>query len=495
MAKLAQMKIRKNSRKKKIRDIEPLTQLDISACSSVDDIVRGMNFCSFGARMLGEVASTLAEWILEKQKPLIIYDGKPRTKLAKLLEAMVRKGWFSEIVLPQDYRAQKKSFGNVLVIGPFSERYEDAIFTKSRRAIFINQYDRVKPGQVRDGFFPDAVFADPIFIIPALYFALEERLGGKPTTIAEFIKELKTYGGLAASISYGAETLRAMVLDRDCTVFMTVSGAMTIAKMGLVLCDMIDRGIIQALSATGALMAHGLVESMGLKHYKYNPRISDTILAARKLNRVTDTLEPEINLDHIEKILNSILDSIDASKPFSPVQFHALIGKYLVDHYPGERGILKSAYKKNVPVFVPAFVDSEIGNDLYTHNRQRDLKGQSTIVMDMELDSKRLIDMMAGAKRRGIFSIGGGVPRNNIQNAAPLIEILNDRLNLKLSPSKFNYGCRISPDKMHYGHLSGCTYSEGMSWRKMDTAGRFSEIQADATQVWPFLAKYVMETT
>jgi deoxyhypusine synthase len=58
----------------------------------------------------------------------------------------------------------------------------------------------------------------------------------------------------------------------------------------------------------------------------------------------------------------------------------------------------------------------------------------------------------------------------------------------------FSYGCRIAPDAMYYGHLSGCTYSENGSWRKMDIQhGHFAEIRGDATQVWPFLVRYVME--
>lgn len=115
--------------------------------------------------------------------------------------------------------------------------------------------------------------------------------------------------------------------------------------------------------------------------------------------------------------------------------------------------------------------------------------------MNLELDSQCLLDMAVRAKRAGIFTLGGGVPRNNTQNVAPLINIMNVRIpDLDLSPSQFFYGVKIAPDKMYYGHLGGCTYSEGMSWRKMDPNGQFSEVHGDATQVFPFLVKYVMES-
>jgi deoxyhypusine synthase len=264
--------------------------------------------------------------------------------------------------------------------------------------------------------------------------------------------------------------------------------------MGLVICDMVDLGMVQVISSTGALMAHGLIEGVGLRHYKHNPSHPDTFLAEHKLNRVTDTLEPEENFSHIEEIVDKVLSSFDGRQPISPSMFHDAIGEHLAKHFPNDRGILKSTFEKNVPVLCPAFVDSEIGNDLYVHNARRKRDGRPPVIVWPEIDSELLIRKMTGTKRGGIFSIGGGVPRNNTQNVAPLIEIANERLGLDMPTRMFTYGCRISPDAMHYGHLSGCTYSENGSWRKMDLEhGHFAEIRADATQVWPLVVRFVMD--
>ncbi len=267
---------------------------------------------------------------------------------------------------------------------------------------------------------------------------------------------------------------------------------MTVGKMDLVICDMIEMGFVQAVSSTGALMAHGLVSSIGLKHYKYNPAYDDTALARHKLNRVTDTLEPETNLDTVEKVVGEVIKHIDGVRSISPTQLNKAIGKYLAEHYPRDRGILKSAYLHGVPVFVPAFVDSELGNDLYIHNVRRKRRRKQPIVMDLELDSKLLIELVTNNKRFGILSIGGGVPRNNVQNVAPLIEIINERLGKTYPERRFTYGIRVCPDRPHFGHLSGCTYSENESWRKAVKNGIYAEVLADATQVWPFLVKYLM---
>ena len=485
------MKERKASEKLKF---EELKSLDLRKCATVGDIVDGMRYCAFGARMLGEVARTIQTMIAAKRKPVLIYSGLENSPLGRLLHKFVGNKWCDRIVLPSQYARQKQRGENAIVVGAFSERNAEAIYRKPARAIFINPFDMARPGQIRDGYFPDAVFADPRYIMPVLYRSLDEWINGRRTSVASLISDLAPYGGVASQVAKGAEALHAMVRDKQCLRFLTITGAMTVGKMDLVICDMIEAGLINAISSTGALMAHGLVSSIGLKHYKYNPAYDDTALARRKLNRVTDTLEPETNLDTVEEVIGKVIHQLDGARPTSPTVLNKLIGKYLAENYPNERGILKSAYLCGVPVFVPAFVDSELGNDLYIHNIKRKRRGKRPILMDLESDSKELVKLVTAAKRFGIFTIGGGVPRNNVQNVAPLIEIINERLGTNLPPRRFTYGIRICPDRPHFGHLSGCTYSENESWRKAAKNGVYAEIQADATQVWPLLVKYILDT-
>lgn len=473
---------------------EALKSLDLRKCATVGAIVEGMRYCAFGARMLGEAAATIHEMIASKDKPILIYDGPDNSPLGLLLKNFVRNKWCGGIVLPSDYPKRAKRKDNVIVVGGFSERDAQAIYTKPRRAVFINPFDMARPGQIKDGYFPDAVFADPRFVMPVLYRTLDEWINGKRASAGRLMSDLASYGGVASQAAKGAAALRKMMRDKDCLRFLTISGAMTVGKMDLVICDMIDSGMIHAISSTGALMAHGLVSSIGLKHYKYDPAYDDTELARRKLNRVTDTLEPETNLDTVEEVIGQVIDKLDGSRPLSPTMLNELIGKHLAENYPNDRGILKSAYLCGVPVFVPAFVDSELGNDIYIHNLKRARRGKAPILMDLERDSEKLIKLVTEAKRFGIFTIGGGVPRNNVQNVAPLIEIINERMGATYPERRFTYGIRICPDRPHFGHLSGCTYSENESWRKAAKNGVYAEIQADATQVWPFLVQYLMET-
>jgi deoxyhypusine synthase len=486
--------------------LQPLELLDLGKCQTVGEIVDGMSRCAFGARMLGEVAATLTAWCSGPIKPILIYDGLASTPLGKMLSKRLAgaTGFFSEVMTPEEYEkiAPKARLGrgkNALVIGSYSERHAAALYAREPgTTIYINPYDLCAPGQVKDGFFPDAVFADPNFIIPVLALVLDERLKGKKHAVSELMDLLATMPGVGMQVRQGAEILRLMMTRKGIIRFLTLSGAMTIAQMSLVICEMIDRGMVHSITSTGALMAHGLVPGLGLKHYKYNPKDDDEKLAKFGLNRVTDVLEPETNFDHIDEIMSAVLSTFSGEETISPSVLHTALGKYLEDHHPEHRAILLSAYRKKVPVFVPAFTDSELGNDVYCTNKFRELTGKQRIVMDMEKDTATLLELMTGATTAGIWTFGGGVPRNWTQNVSPLIEIYNNRIGAgghgaRLPMRKYGYGIRCCPDRPHFGHLSGCTYEEGMSWRKFHFNMKQAQIQADATQVEPFLVKYIMD--
>jgi deoxyhypusine synthase len=100
------------------------------------------------------------------------------------------------------------------------------------------------------------------------------------------------------------------------------------------------------------------------------------------------------------------------------------------------------------------------------------------------------------SKRLGIFTVGGGVPRNWAQQVSPYLEIMRARLKEDVPLRRFRYGVRLCPEPAHWGGLSGCTYSEGVSWGKFESkadGGRYAEVLADATVTWPLLVKAVQE--
>lgn len=300
-------------------------------------------------------------------------------------------------------------------------------------------------------------------------------------------------------VGEAADVMYDMFTDKSCFKVLTLSGAMTAAKMSLVICEMLDRGYIDAIVSTGALISHGFIESMGLTHFKFKTTWTpeeDTNLYYQGYNRIYDTLELQMNLDTSFDIIEStILNSFKRDEVLSSYKITNALGKTLADKYEG-RGILKSAYLKKVPVFIPAFTDSELGTDLGILNRVLVGKGEKPYAFNPFIDLEMYTDIISKHETLGIFTIGGGVPRNWAQQVGPYLEVIASRVGDVELFRRFKYGVRICPEPVAWGGLSGCTYSEGITWGKFvppEDGGRLAEVLEDATAVWPLLLKGVIQ--
>jgi len=315
-------------------------------------------------------------------------------------------------------------------------------------------------------------------------------------TINDLIAAMSKTAFTGRQLGEAADVLEAMARDKDCFVVMTLAGAMTVAKQGLIIAELIDRGIVNAIVSTGALMAHGLVEATGRSHFRYNPDISDAELYEQGYNRIYDTLEPEQNLDDVERVMAAVLGEWEHGEVMCSYKLNHTIGKHLARHSKGQRGILKSAYEKGVPVFVPAFSDSELGLDVALHNRLRESSGRHKIRFDPFEDLEHFASTLLRQTRLGIFTVGGGVPRNWSQQFGPFIELRRRRMGENVPLKRYHYGVRICPEPAYWGGLSGSPYSEAISWGKFVPAvegGRFGEVFLDATVGLPLIVAAVLE--
>jgi deoxyhypusine synthase len=315
-------------------------------------------------------------------------------------------------------------------------------------------------------------------------------------TIDSLVRAMGQTAFTGRQIGDAADVLEAMARDTDCFVVMTLSGAMTVGKMGLIFCDLIESGLVNAIVSTGALMAHGLVEATGRSHFRYEPeKMSDEELFFAGYNRVYDSLEPEVNLDHVEEVVEFILNDWDADDVVCSWKLHRRIGEFLSRRTPG-RGILKSAFLFDVPVFVPAFTDSELGIDFALHKLARQRDGRPYLRYDPFLDFEKFADTMLSTRRMGLFTIGGGVPRNWSQQFGVYAELLARRGYQKLPLKRYHYGVRICPEPVNWGGLSGSTYTEAVSWGKFvpeREGGRFAEVLDDATVALPLVVGALLE--
>jgi len=211
-------------------------------------------------------------------------------------------------------------------------------------------------------------------------------------------------------------------------------------------------------------------------------------------NRVSDTAE----------LVERVIERLDWSEPTCSWRLNREIGRALraEGHMPS---VLGCAEEAGVPVYVPAFTDSEMGLDVATHfmrrQAQRGTRDMAGLFAELPaynpfLDLCDFAQRIAGAKRLGILTIGGGVPRNWAQQVGPFVDLMNTRLGMDFGVPRYRYAVRICPEPVHWGGLSGCTYSEGVSWGKFvspQEGGRFAEVHCDATIAWPLLVRAVLE--
>ena len=233
--------------------------------------------------------------------------------------------------------------------------------------------------------------------------------------------------------------------------------------------------------------------------------MDDKTLFEQGYNRVYDTYEPEKNLNDLSDMLHQVFLGMPTDGRWASRELLASIGAHLAPS--GKRGIMSTCHRQQVPVYVPAFSDSELALDMAVSflNRQLEetpdadleqLLARLQTPFDPFLDLTHFADLVSKSKRLGIVTIGGGVPRNWAQQAPPFLDIVYSRLGKKVPIPRYQYGVRICPEPVHWGGLSGCTYSEGVSWGKFvpkEEGGRYAEVYADATIAWPILVKAVMQ--
>ena len=299
-------------------------------------------------------------------------------------------------------------------------------------------------------------------------------------SIDDLVRAMAKTAFTGRQLGEAADVLEAMARDQDCFVVMTLAGAMTVAKQGLIIAELIDRGIVNAIVSTGALMAHGLVEATGRAHFRYNPDVPDTELYEQGYNRVYDTLEPEQNLDDVEEVMSEILEGWDHSEFMCSYKLNHAIGAHLAKHAKGPAGNSEIRVMKKACRFLCRHLRIQSSAlDVALNNRLRESTGRHKLRFDPFEDLEHFAATLLRQKRLGIFTIGGGVPRNWSQQFGPFSELRHRRLGENVPLKRYHYGVRICPEPVYWGGLSGSPYSEAISWGKFvppAEGGKFGEL-------------------
>jgi deoxyhypusine synthase len=298
-------------------------------------------------------------------------------------------------------------------------------------------------------------------------------------TVDQLMQQFKGSGSFGAGrLARACSIYEKMVRDKECTVFLALSGAVVPAGMRTLVADLIRARLIDVVVSTGASMVHDAIEALNGHHYKGSWVVDDDELYKYHIFRIYDVFVPEEDYVRLDYQLAEMYREIAAERKgesLSSNEFAWELGKRLKD----PNSILRAAYEENVPIFIPAVRDSEFG---YIHLLHASQENQKNILeVDAFKDVPLICDICRKSPKNGMVVIGGGVPRNTVQSAAIA------------SKKGMDYAVVMTMDRPETGGLSGSTLRETVSWGKVKGEADKVMVIGDALIIFPIIVASVVE--
>ncbi len=315
----------------------------------------------------------------------------------------------------------------------------------------------------------------------------------KVNTVSELLDAFTRTSFQSRNLAACAEVFVSMLKDKDRpTIFLGLAGAMVPAGMGGVVVTLVRRGMVDVIVSTGANMYHDIVGGLGEPHYIGSPEVEDSLLYEHSIDRIYDTFADEEKFREVDRMIERFVTrlALEELEGISSRHLFSRLGEFVDRNGSAadkDKSIVWNCWKENVPIFVPALNDSSVGLALTQHYVKAADKGLRPLVVDGIKDNEEIFKIKMNSKKTGVVYVGGGVPKNYIQQTAYLQDLFGR------PDSGHSYGIQITTDRPEWGGLSGCTFKEGISWGKEKPEGRFVVCYCDATIALPIMVKAVLE--
>src|SRR6266487_1182000 len=305
----------------------------------------------------------------------------------------------------------------------------------------------------------------------------------KVHTVSEALEAFNTTSFQSRMLGRCYKIWLHMLSDPDRPIiFFGLSGAMIAGGMRRLLRDLIAFHAIDVLVSTGANLSHDLYESLGGRHYIAHHHIDDPTLREMRIDRVYDTYADDVVFTKADEFVEKFAETLEP-RSYSSRELFQLMGERLRDNY----GILATAAKEHMPVFVPALADSSIGMALTVYRNEKMKRNAPPALYDALMDNIEIMSLKRQFPKSGVIFLGGGTPKNYIQQVVPMAEIAG----WPVPPH--SYAIQVTTDDPKFGGLSGCELPESQSWGKLDPNAQQCTVNVDATIGLPLLFTGIME--
>jgi len=310
---------------------------------------------------------------------------------------------------------------------------------------------------------------------------------GEQTRLVDLVEQFSNTSFQSRNLFKVFSVLEMMETDPDRPlIFLTVAGAMVPAGMKGIINEMMHWKMVDVIISTGANVVHDIVEGLGYNHYVGDERSDDTQLRRSGFVRIYDTLLPDEGFSAAGRLVLDVARSF-SGRHVSSREFLEAVGLRI----RSPDSFVATAAEVGVPLYVPALNDSDIGIQLTKHYAES--LPEERMTLDPIRDNYEMYQIFTRAKKTGIIIIGGGVPRNYGQQLAVIEEIVDNKPSREFLSMGHNYGILITTDDPKWGGLSGCTFSESVSWGKYSVEANTAEVYCDATIAWPLLVGAVIQ--
>jgi len=304
--------------------------------------------------------------------------------------------------------------------------------------------------------------------------------------VVPLVDDMRNMAFSSRDLARAAEIYDAMLRDRNCGIILCLAGSMISAGLKMAFVEMIRNNMVDAIVSTGAnIVDMDFFEALGFRHYIADDRLKygmdDEELRKQQIDRIYDTLIDEEELRICDETVHQIADSLEL-RPYSSREFLAEMGAYL-DRNGGkvQDSVVLEAYRKEVPIFCPAFSDCSAGFGLLAHQAARGNGPKLSI--DSVKDFYELTQLKLKNHETGLFMIGGGVPKNFAQDIVVAADILDQDVPMH------KYAVQITVADARDGALSGSTLKEAHSWGKVDSSYE-QMVYSEATLAVPLIVGY-----
>ena len=294
----------------------------------------------------------------------------------------------------------------------------------------------------------------------------------------KIISSMEKMSFVSRETANAANIYNEMLKDKDCTIFLTLAGSTSAGGCMNIYKDLVKFNMVDAIVATGAsIIDMDFFEALGFKHYQGSQFQDDNELRNNYIDRIYDTYIDEEELQICDKKICEIADNL-TPKSYTSREFILEMGKYLKENSVKKESLIETAYDNNVPIFCPAFTDSSAGFGLVIHQEKNPKKH---ITIDSIREFRELTEIKIKSKGSGLFMIGGGVPKNFIQDTVICAELLGKEVDMH------KYAIQITVADSRDGACSSSTLKEASSWGKVDVS-KEQMVFAEATSVLPLIA-------